>query len=114
MDPRYIEERSALKPDVARSGRQGDDLTAGISGSGGLGAFGYSLTQDTATSKWMKMISSTFLGDSSGSIFSRRSPAIAGNTDAAASFPTKKRGKHGVDATPELKIALVGGPGVVR
>jgi hypothetical protein len=108
MDPRFNAERS---PPAPPGGRQGDSHEA--EGGGALGAFGYSLAPDSATSTWMKMISSTFLGDSAGSLFSRRPAAIGAGVDGLSSAPAKKRGKHDVDATLELKIALVGGPGVV-
>lgn len=80
-------------------------------GGSALGAFG--LGQDNATSKWMKMISSTLLGETSGSLFSRWTPAADAGSGLSATSPRKSMGKNDGDMT-ELKIALVGGPGVVR
>ncbi|KAF1335939.1 Amino acid/auxin permease, partial [Globisporangium splendens] len=81
--------------------------------------FGQSLAQevDNATVKWMKMISSTFLGENAGSslltntLFSRRQPALTADYshDGAAA---PRRGKNDLDETRELKIALVGGSAV--
>ncbi|GMF48057.1 unnamed protein product [Phytophthora fragariaefolia] len=73
---------------------------------------------DSATSKWMKMISSTFLGEGGGStIFARR--AVGGGAGGAAGVSpeslgrwAKLRAESGLDPTPELKIALVGGAAV--
>ncbi|KAG6961104.1 hypothetical protein JG688_00009276 [Phytophthora aleatoria] len=73
---------------------------------------------DSATSKWMKMISSTFLGEgASSSLFSRRSSGAAGGGSTGVSQESlgrwaKLRAENGLDPTPELKIALVGGPAV--
>ncbi|RLN95404.1 hypothetical protein BBJ28_00022207 [Nothophytophthora sp. Chile5] len=94
----------------------------GGDGGASLGGFGQSFAQevDNATTKWMKMISSTFLGESSGSsIFARRASgsAVGGGSGApqdALGSLTKLRGENGLDPTPELKIALVGGAAVVR
>lgn len=69
---------------------------------------------DAAASKWMKMLSSTFLGEGASGLFSRRPQAIEGDGGASARAPARKRGPLDVDDTPELKIALVGGSGVVR
>jgi hypothetical protein len=73
---------------------------------------------DSATSKWMKMISSTFLGEGSGSsLFARRpsgsSGATAGVSPESLGRWAKLRAENGLDPTPELKIALVGGAAVV-
>lgn len=96
--------------------------TAAAAG-GALGGFGHSLAQEVedATAKWMKMISSTFLGESAGSsLFSRRQPAIMADysqkNDTARTKARRGRGAHGsgLDDTRELKIALVGGSAVVR
>lgn len=83
--------------------------TSADSGTSTLGGFGQSLAQevDNATAKWMKMISSTFLGESaSASLFARRAPAL---TAAPHESATRRKGNM-----RELKIALVGGSAVVR
>ncbi|TDH64737.1 hypothetical protein CCR75_009321 [Bremia lactucae] len=70
---------------------------------------------DSSTSKWMKMISSTFRGEGpSSSLFARRSSDIAHSNSACVS-PTSfgpSANKKGLDSMPEIKIALVGGPAV--
>lgn len=68
----------------------------------------------SATSKWMKMISSTFLGEATGSsLFTRRtSGSASGVSPDALSNWAKLRAENGLEATPELKIALVGGSAV--
>ncbi|ETM36599.1 hypothetical protein L914_16748 [Phytophthora nicotianae] len=73
---------------------------------------------DSATSKWMKMISSTFLGEgTSSSLFGRRSSGTSGGGSSGVSQESlgrwaKLRAENGLDPTPELKLALVGGPAV--
>ncbi|KAF4041916.1 SH2 domain [Phytophthora infestans] len=75
-------------------------------------------TADSATSKWMKMISSTFLGEgTSSSLFGRRSSGTTGGSGTGVSQESlgrwaKLRAENGLDPTPELKIALVGGSAV--
>ncbi|KAI9993094.1 hypothetical protein PInf_015152 [Phytophthora infestans] len=61
-------------------------------------------TADSATSKWMKMISSTFLGEE---------PALPSSADDhPGQQEVALRAENGLDPTPELKIALVGGSAV--
>ncbi|KAE8998867.1 hypothetical protein PF011_g14873 [Phytophthora fragariae] len=73
---------------------------------------------DSATSKWMKMISSTFLGEGgSSSLFARRASGSAAGGALGVSQESlgrwaKLRAENGLDPTPELKIALVGGAAV--
>ncbi|KAL4100190.1 hypothetical protein PRIC1_007984 [Phytophthora ramorum] len=71
---------------------------------------------DSATSKWMKMISSTFLGDgASSSLFARRPSGSTGGggvSQESLGRWAKLRAENGLDPTPELKIALVGGSAV--
>ncbi|KAG7379201.1 hypothetical protein PHYPSEUDO_008898 [Phytophthora pseudosyringae] len=73
---------------------------------------------DSATSKWMKMISSTFLGEGASSVlFARRASGSAAGGGAGVSQESlgrwaKLRAENGLDPTPELKIALVGGSAV--
>ncbi|KAG1685046.1 hypothetical protein DVH05_009737 [Phytophthora capsici] len=73
---------------------------------------------DSATSKWMKMISSTFLGEgASSSLFTRRPSGSTGGGSTGVSQESlgrwaKLRAENGLDPTPELKIALVGGSAV--
>ncbi|TMW64635.1 hypothetical protein Poli38472_011515 [Pythium oligandrum] len=63
---------------------------------------------EAATSSWMKMISSTLLGDPT-SLFTRKP-----TTPRTAAFNAAKKGrsKYDVDDTRTFKIALVGGSGV--
>lgn len=75
-----------------------------------LGGFGQSLAQevDNATAKWMKMLSSTFLGDAASltlgsALFPRKQAALTADRSRKDNEPTK-----------EFKVALVGGAGVVR
>lgn len=87
----------------------------GSGGGGGansnpLGGFGQSLAQevDNATAKWMKMLSSTFLGDAASmtlgsALFPRKQAAIMADRSRKDNEPIK-----------EFKVALVGGAGVVR
>ncbi|KAL7689120.1 putative SH2 domain, small GTPase, P-loop containing nucleoside triphosphate hydrolase [Plasmopara halstedii] len=73
---------------------------------------------DSATSKWMKMISSTFLGEGSrSSLLAKHSSDATDRDDAAISQESldrwaKLRADNGLNSTPELKIALVGGSAV--
>ncbi|EGZ22033.1 hypothetical protein PHYSODRAFT_489080 [Phytophthora sojae] len=66
----------------------------------------------------MKMISSTFLGEGGGSsLFARRSSGSAAGGALGVSQESlgrwaKLRAENGLDPTPELKIALVGGAAV--
>lgn len=96
----------------------GSSEHGGGGGGGGGGGFGQALAQevDNATAKWMKMISSTFLGESSASLFARRSPALTQGPAGASAAARRRRGPRadGLDDTRELKIALVGGAAVVR
>ncbi|KAI9912815.1 hypothetical protein PsorP6_006271 [Peronosclerospora sorghi] len=74
--------------------------------------------EDSATSKWMKMISSTFLGEGSSSpFFARHAGGSTCDEGARVSQESlqrwaKLRAENGLNPTPELKIALVGGSAV--
>ena len=76
---------------------------------------------DRATSKWMKLLSSTFLGDGPrNSSLSARHPAGRSEEDwtrvshAALGHWAQLRAANGCHAPPALKLALVGGSAVVR
>uniref|UniRef100_A0AAV1UD10 SH2 domain-containing protein n=1 Tax=Peronospora matthiolae TaxID=2874970 RepID=A0AAV1UD10_9STRA len=73
---------------------------------------------DKSPSTWMKMISSTFLGDgSNSSVFARRSSASTTGGSTGVSPESlhqwaNLQAENRLNPTPELKIALVGGPAV--
>ncbi|RLN79058.1 hypothetical protein BBJ28_00013973 [Nothophytophthora sp. Chile5] len=122
MDPASASAAAARRDDGAPLASVPAAPSTGGDDGASLGGFGQSFAQevDNATTKWMKMISSTFLGESSGSsIFARRASGSAagggsGSPHDALGSLTKLRGENGLDPTPELKIALVGGAAVVR
>jgi small GTP-binding protein len=80
-----------------------------------LGHFGHTIAQEVedATAKWMKMISSTFLGETSTSTyFSSRKSLTSGTRDVDEDEEVQEEKKNQVKRTIQLKIALVGGTGV--